>query len=67
MPDPMKPYVIKQGDYLTRLSHRLGFVADEVWNHGKNAELKSLRKDPETLKQLWKTYGCDLDREYGSE
>jgi hypothetical protein len=24
-------------------------------------------KDPETLKQLWKTYGFDFDREYGSE
>jgi hypothetical protein len=46
----MKPYVIKQGDYLTRVAHRLGFVADEVWNHAKNAELKRTRRDPNTLK-----------------
>jgi hypothetical protein len=46
----MRPYVIKQGDYLTRLAHRLGFIADEVWNHGKNAELKAQRRDPDTLK-----------------
>jgi hypothetical protein len=46
----MKPYVIKQGDYLTRIAHRLGFVADEVWNDPKNAELKEIRSDPDTLK-----------------
>lgn len=46
----MKPYVIKQGDYLTRIAHRLGFVPDEVWNDPKNQELKALRSDPDTLK-----------------
>ncbi len=46
----MKPYVIKQGDYLTRIAHREGFVPEEVWGHGKNAELKALRSDPDTLK-----------------
>ncbi len=46
----MKPYVIRQGDYLLKLSHVLGFDADEVWNHGKNAELKQSRKDPSLLK-----------------
>ena len=46
----MKPYVIKQGDYLTRIAHRLGFEPDEVWNDGKNAELKKLRADYDTLK-----------------
>lgn len=46
----MKPYVIRQGDYLTRLSHRLGFAAEEVWNHPKNAELKAQREDGDMLK-----------------
>lgn len=46
----MKPYLIKQGDYLTRIAHRLGFEPDEVWNDAKNAELKKLRSDPDTLK-----------------
>jgi len=45
----MKPYVIKQGDYLKKLAHRRGFVADEVWSDPKNAELKAKRKDPNQL------------------
>ncbi len=44
----MKPYVIKQGDYLLKVAHLLGFDADEVWS--ANAELKALRKDPSMLK-----------------
>lgn len=46
----MKPYVIRQGDYLTRIAYRLGFAPEEVWNDPKNAELKALRSDPDTLK-----------------
>ena len=45
----MKPYVIKQGDYLTKLAHQMGFDADTVWSDGKNAELKALRPDPSML------------------
>ncbi|APR86243.1 Hypothetical protein A7982_11592 [Minicystis rosea] len=44
----MKPYVIKQGDYLEKVAHALGFDADEVWNEPKNAELKKQR-DPNLL------------------
>lgn len=46
----MKPYVIKQGDYLSKVAHRQGFNAKKVWNHAKNAELKALRGDGEILK-----------------
>lgn len=46
----MKPYVIRQGDYVLKLSHLHGFDANKVWNDGKNAELKKLRKDPSLLK-----------------
>lgn len=46
---PMKPYVIKQGDYLLKLSHTLGFNHDKVWNDGKNAKLKEERKNPNML------------------
>ncbi|MCC6521721.1 MAG: peptidoglycan-binding protein [Polyangiaceae bacterium] len=46
----MKPYVIKQGDYLTKLAHLRGFSADEVWNHAQNAKLKEARKNPAMLK-----------------
>jgi hypothetical protein len=45
----MKPYIIKQGDYLTKLAHLMGFDAVAVWNDGKNAELKALRADPSML------------------
>ncbi|APR86241.1 Hypothetical protein A7982_11590 [Minicystis rosea] len=44
----MKPYVVKQGDYLEKVAHALGFNADEVWNDPKNAELKKQR-DPNLL------------------
>jgi hypothetical protein len=42
---PNKPYVIKQGDYLAKLAHRLCFDVDKVWNDGANAELKQKRGD----------------------
>jgi putative peptidoglycan binding protein len=45
----VKPYIIKQGDYLLKVAHLLGFDPDQVWNDGKNAELKKLRKDPKML------------------
>ena len=45
----MKPYVIKQGDYMAKLGHTLGFDADAVWNDGKNKELKKARKNPNML------------------
>ena len=51
----MKPYVVKQGDHLTKLAHKMGFDADTVWNDSKNAELKKARK-PDILKAgdvLW--------------
>ena len=35
----MKPYVVKQGDYLNKLAHRLCFDAEKVWNDPANAEL----------------------------
>jgi len=40
----MKPYVIRQGDYLAKLAWRFGFDAKEVWNDAKNADLKLTRK-----------------------
>ncbi len=43
------PYVIKQGDFLTKLAHKLGFDVDEVWNSAKNAELKRARKNHNAL------------------
>lgn len=44
----MKPYVVKQGDYLMRIAHQLGFDADEVWADPKNEEIKG-KRDPNIL------------------
>lgn len=46
----MKPYVVKQGEFLAKLAFTLGFDADEVWNDGKNADLKTLRKTGDVLR-----------------
>jgi hypothetical protein len=45
----MQPYVVKTGDHLDLLAHRMGFDADAVWNHSKNADLKRLRGSPNIL------------------
>mgnify|MGYP001360626599 CR=1 FL=1 len=35
----MRAYVVKQGDYLTKLAFTLGFPADAVWNGKKGFEI----------------------------
>jgi type VI secretion system secreted protein VgrG len=45
----LRPYVVRQGDYLDKLAFVHGFDADKAWNDGKNAELKDKRKDPNIL------------------
>jgi hypothetical protein len=45
----MTPYVIRQGDHLPLLAVRRRFDLNEVWNHPKNAGLKTLRKSPNIL------------------
>jgi hypothetical protein len=46
---PNKPYVIKQGDYLSKLAHRLCFDREQVWNDPSNAALKDQRGDGSIL------------------
>ena len=46
-----RPYVIRQGDYLTKLAITLGFDAQAVWNHADNAALRSLRANGEILSE----------------
>jgi len=45
----MRPYVIRQGDFLSKLAVRFGFDAKEVWNDPKNADLRQVRKSPNIL------------------
>jgi Putative peptidoglycan binding domain len=43
------PYVVRQGDHLTRLAYKRGFSAEDVWNHPQNADLNAIRKDMDIL------------------
>jgi peptidoglycan hydrolase-like protein with peptidoglycan-binding domain len=45
----MRPYVVRQGDYLAKLAFVHGFDADEVWNDPKNEMLRGTRPDPNIL------------------
>ena len=45
----MRTYIVRRGDYLTELAHRLGFDAEVVWNHATNAGLRGLRTNPNML------------------
>lgn len=52
----MKPYVVRKGEYLTKLGHTLGFDPDEVWAHDKNQKLRDRRSKEEQLEAgdvLW--------------
>jgi hypothetical protein len=44
-----RAYVVRSGDYLTKLASTLGFDADAVWNDPANEELKAQRPNPEIL------------------
>lgn len=45
----MRPHVVRQGEYLTKLAHTLCFDASAVWNDPQNAALRARRKNPEIL------------------
>ena len=45
----MRPYVVRQGDYLTGLADRHGFDPKQVWEDQRNAELRAERPSPEVL------------------
>lgn len=49
MKPAMKPYIVRLGDYLTKIAVRHRFDADEVWNCDKNATLRASRSNPEML------------------
>lgn len=45
----MKPYIVRQGEYLAKLAFVHGFDAETVWGDAKNEDLKKLRPDPNIL------------------
>lgn len=45
----LKPYIVRQGDYFTKLAHTRGFDADKIWNDPKNEDLKKKRASMDTL------------------
>jgi hypothetical protein len=45
----MQNHVVEQGDCLSSIGAKYGFFPNTLWNHGDNAELKELRKDPNAL------------------
>ena len=49
MSGDMRPYVVRQGDYLVKLAFVHGFDAEEVWNDAKNEEIRGKRGDHNIL------------------
>jgi hypothetical protein len=45
----MRPWVIRQGDFLLKLANQFGFNADTVWQDSTNASLRALRPNPNIL------------------
>jgi Putative peptidoglycan binding domain len=45
----VKPYVVRQGEYLQQIAHRMGFDADAVWNAPENEALRKERSHPNIL------------------
>lgn len=42
-------HVVKQGEYLDQIAHRLGIRASGIWEHAANAELRARRAQPNML------------------
>ena len=49
MASSLRPYVVKQGDYLLALATKYAFDPDSVWKDPKNAALREARKDDGNL------------------
>ena len=45
----MPRYTVKQGDCLMSIAEERGLRWETIWNHGDNASLKQLRRDPNII------------------
>lgn len=45
----MRAYVVRQGEYLSRIAARLGVDVDSIWQHPDNRELRERRTSPDIL------------------
>lgn len=44
-----KKYTVRQGDCLSSIAERNGFLWETIWNHSGNSDLRNLRRDPNIL------------------
>lgn len=45
----MRPYIVRQGEYLAKIAFEQGFDADKVWKHEKNKGLRETGRSPDEL------------------
>lgn len=45
----MRPYVVRQGDYLAKIAAALGCAEGELWEHPQNQPLRDAGRTPELL------------------
>jgi hypothetical protein len=45
----MPPHVVQQGECITSLADRYGFLWQRIWEHPENSTLRQKRKDPNVL------------------
>lgn len=51
MPDEGQTIIVGSDDSILSIAKANGFFWKTIWEHGKNAELKAKRKDPEVLQE----------------